>query len=102
MPGFKKYNKHKGKPHKKGGKPRVIKKKAPKPPQPTNLEETGEEAAYLKWLIDSGKPIVVVLRTGEELRGQMRYYDRDVFSLGPENGPKLFLRKDSVRYLYEA
>ncbi len=66
-------------------------------------ESTGYEAAYFKSLIDSGADVVVVLRTGETLRGRVRYYDRDVFSLGPaDNGPNLFLRKSSVRYLYEA
>ena len=67
-----------------------------------NYENTGCEAAYLKSLVDSGATIVVVLTTGEQLRGHVRYYDRDCFSLGPaDGGPKLFLRKSSIRYLYE-
>ena len=65
-------------------------------------ESTGREAAYLKSLVDSGATIVVVLTTGEQLRGQVRYYDRDCFSLGPaDGGPKLFLRKSSIRYFWE-
>lgn len=76
-------------------------KKVPLPTPPLNPEETGQEAAYIKELIDTGKSVVVVLRSGERLRGQVRYYDRDVFSLGQFDGPKLFLRKSSVRYLYE-
>jgi len=65
-------------------------------------DSTGYEAAYLKSLIDSGTRIVVVLTSGEKLRGQIRYYDRDCFSLGPtDGGPKLFLRKSSIRYIYE-
>jgi len=67
-----------------------------------NQESTGCEAAYLKSLIDSGTTVVVVLTSGEQLRGHVRYYDRDCFSLGPaDGGPKLFLRKSSIRYLYE-
>jgi hypothetical protein len=76
--------------------------KAPPVPKVVDLDETGREAAYLKELIDQETPVVVVLRTGETLRGIVRYYDRDVFSLGPaDGGPKLFLRKTGVRYLYE-
>lgn len=98
----------KGKPPQSRGKKKGKKKnarRAPKvPPAPKviDYEDTGQEAAYLKTLIDKETPVVVVLRTGEKLRGIVRYYDRDVFSLGPaDGGPKLFLRKTGVRYLYE-
>jgi host factor-I protein len=82
------------------GKARLV-KKAHKPGPPPDPDETGEEAAYLKELTETGSTVVVVLRTGERLRGQLRYYDRDVFSLGQFDGPSLFLRKTSIRYLYE-
>ncbi len=76
--------------------------RVPPVPKVIDHDDTGREAAYLKELIDDETPIVVVLRTGEKLRGIVRYYDRDVFSLGPaDGGPKLFLRKTGVRYLYE-
>ncbi len=79
--------------------------RAPKPPpapKPVNYEETGMETAYLKELVDRETPVVVVLSSGETLRGIVRYYDRDVFSLGPATGgPKLFLRKTGIRYMYE-
>jgi hypothetical protein len=74
----------------------------PAPVDDPNRESTGREAAYLKSLVDSGATIVVVLTSGEQLRGHVRYYDRDCFSLGPaDGGPRLFLRKSSIRYLYE-
>lgn len=70
--------------------------------QAPDYEGTGQEAVYLRSLVDSGTMVVVVLTSGEQIRGYMRYYDRDCFSLGPaDGGPKLFLRKSSVRYLYE-
>lgn len=83
------------------------KNKRDRPQRPTPMmasdpEVTGAEAAYMKTLVDMGVPVVVVLKTGEQLRGQVRYYDRDVFSLGQgEAGPKLLIRKSSIRYLYE-
>ena len=70
--------------------------------QATDYGGTGQEAVYLRSLVDSGTMVVVVMTSGEQICGYMRYYDRDCFSLGPaDGGPKLFLRKSSVRYLYE-
>jgi hypothetical protein len=101
-----------GKPGGKFGKaagPKKGKKRAPKrkkkvvkkaPAQ--TIESTGMEAWYMKQLMTSEIPIVVVLNTSEKVRGLVRYYDKDTFSLGPADGtPKMFLRKDSIRYLYE-
>jgi hypothetical protein len=80
---------------------RVKKKKIAKPPQPS-IENTGMESLFFKELIEDEKLIVVVLNNGEEVRGYIRYYDRDVFSIGPaDGGPKQFIRKSGVRYLYE-
>ena len=94
------------------GKP-VAKKARKKPPvkssrKPSdrsglpNIENTGREVAYLDDLMRREAVVAIVLNSGEVVRGYVRYYDRDVFSIGPlEGGPKMFLRKDSVRYLYE-
>ena len=58
--------------------------------------------AYLDKLIRQETVVAVVMKTGETIRGCVRYYDRDVFSLRPvDGGPKLFLRKENIRYLYE-
>src|SRR5574341_1719213 len=92
-----------GKPGKRGKKRGSKRKKKPvKKAPPPSLDTTGMEGYYLKQLIESETPVVVVLNTGEKIRGFVRYYDRDVFSLGPaDGGPKMFLRKESIRYLYE-
>lgn len=80
-------------PHRQGPPPEPL-------PQPDVAEEqqgTGSEAPYMKSLVDSRATVTVVLTTGEELRGRIRYYDRDCFSVGPaDGGPKIFLRKSSV------
>src|SRR5215468_2305098 len=88
---------------KKGKKrPPKRKKKVVKKAPAQTIESTGMEAWYMKQLITSEIPIVVVLNTGERVRGFVRYYDKDTFSLGPTDGsPKMFLRKESIRYLYE-
>ncbi len=65
------------------------------------IEDSGLEAIHLRHLVDSRTRVVVVLTTGDTLRGRVRYYDRDCFSLGPEKcRPKVFLRKEAVKYLY--
>jgi small nuclear ribonucleoprotein (snRNP)-like protein len=77
----------------------------PQEEEPANLPDpfvTGSEAAYFRSLIDSHTTVTVVLTTGERLRGHVRYYDRDCFSLGMDDGgANLFLRKDSVRCISE-
>ncbi|HEY8462114.1 MAG TPA: hypothetical protein VIM99_17125 [Blastocatellia bacterium] len=98
-----------GKFGKAAGSPKKGKKRAPKRKKkavkkaPTQtIDSTGMEAWYMKQLMTSEIPIVVVLDTGEKVRGFVRYYDKDTFSLGPSDGsPKMFLRKESIRYLYE-
>ena len=63
-------------------------------------EHTGSESAYMKSLIDSHAKVTVVLSSGERMQGHIRYYDRFCFSIGPaDNGPKIFVRKDSVSYI---
>jgi sRNA-binding regulator protein Hfq len=65
-------------------------------------EQTGSETAYLKSLVDSRAKVTIVLKSGERLRGRVRYYDRDCFSIGlSARGPRFFLRKDSVSYILE-
>ena len=88
---------------KKGKKrPPKRKKKVVKKAPAQTIESTGMEAWYMKQLMTAEIPIVVVLNTGERVRGFVRYYDKDTFSLGPADGsPKMFLRKENIRYLYE-
>lgn len=90
-----------------GKKPKFrkpFKKKPKKKPEPTApaMDQTGLEALYLKTLMEEETPIVVVLTSGEKIKGLVKYYDKDTFSFGPSDGsPKLFVRKDGVKYLYE-
>lgn len=73
----------------------------PVSPAPPEQPGSAPSASYLKSLVDSRAKVVVVLKTGERLSGRIRYYDRDCFSLGQADGPKLFLRKSSVSYIEE-
>ena len=65
-------------------------------------ENTGSETAYLRSLVDSRSKVTVVLKSGEKLRGHVRYYDRDCFSVGVSSkGPRFFLRKENISYISE-
>jgi|WetSurMetagenome_2_1015567.scaffolds.fasta_scaffold08685_3 sRNA-binding regulator protein Hfq len=69
--------------------------------RPVPSEHSGEEANYLKSLVDSRARVTVFLKTGESYSGRIRYYDRYCFSLGQAGGPKLFLRKENVQSIRE-
>ena len=74
----------------------------PERPDSIDPSSTGAEAAYLRSLIDSRTSVIVVLNTGGQLRGRIRYFDRDCFSIGlADRRLNIFLRKSSVRYIYE-
>lgn len=67
-----------------------------------NIEHTGREVAYFDELLRRETIVVISLKNGGTVRGYIRYYDRDVISLGPADGsPKIFLRKENIGYLYE-
>lgn len=64
--------------------------------------DTGAEAARLRELVDARSKVTVILKTGEQLRGRIRYIDRDCFSLRlAEGGLKLLLRKSNVLGIQE-
>ena len=65
-------------------------------------EDTGSETTYLKSLVDAHAKVTVVLKSGERLRGHIRYYDRYCFSVGLSiHGPRMFIRKENVSYISE-
>jgi len=65
-------------------------------------EHTGAESEYLQSLVNSRTKVTVKLITGETLRGRIRYYDQDCFSIGLLTaGPRIFIRKTSVSYISE-
>jgi host factor-I protein len=41
------------------------------------------------------------LTDGEEVRGWIEYYDKDIIRITRETQPNLFIYKNRVKYLYE-
>jgi sRNA-binding regulator protein Hfq len=64
--------------------------KKPAPPEVTHAEN-------FYWV----KQMVVVLDTGEALRGTVEWYDRDCIKLTRQGSPNLLLFKRVIKYVYK-
>ena len=64
-------------------------------------DSTGAEAAYLHKNKEARTPMVVRLLDGEEVRGVIEYYDRDMIKINRTDGPNVFIRKQHIRYLFK-
>lgn len=64
-------------------------------------EQTNAEAYYYLKQMQARTPIVVRLIDGEELRGWIEWYDKDVIKLNRENAPNLLVPKHAIKYLYK-
>ena len=64
-------------------------------------EFTGAEAAYLFRNKEARAPMVVRLSDGEEVRGIIEYYDRDMVKINRDDGPNVFIRKAHIRYMHK-
>lgn len=64
-------------------------------------EQTNAEAFYYLKQMQARTPVVVRLLDGEELRGWIEWYDRDVIKLNREGAPNLLVPKHAIKYLYK-
>ena len=64
-------------------------------------DTTYREAEYIDWLSKNRVPVVIKLVDGEEVKGWIEYYDRDIIRLTRQRGSNLFIYKERVKYLYE-
>ncbi|MDA1316336.1 MAG: RNA chaperone Hfq [Acidobacteria bacterium] len=64
-------------------------------------DETFQEAACLKRLVEERIPIVVRLRTNEEFAGVLEYYDANFIRLTRNQTPNLFIYKHEIKYMRE-
>jgi host factor-I protein len=75
-----------------------VRRRAKKPPPPV---ETGQEAAYLRFLSEKQVPVTVKLRDGESLMGWIEYFDDRMIRLTREGRPNLFIYKEQIRTITE-
>lgn len=64
-------------------------------------ETTFREAEYIDRLSKSRTLVIVKLIDGEEVRGWIEYYDKDIIRITRDTQPNLFIYKNRVKYLYE-
>ena len=74
---------------------------APSRRRPAPPEHTNAEAFYYLKQMNAATPMVVVLDTGEELRGAIEWYDRSCLKVHREDKPNVLVFKHAIRYLYK-
>jgi host factor-I protein len=73
----------------------------PRHSKPFPPDETGEEAAFLKHLVESHKDVKIKMLDGEEVTGWIEYYDQNMIRLTRNGAPNLFIYKHRIVYLSE-
>lgn len=73
-----------------------MQRKKPAPPEQTNAENF----YYIKQM-QARTPMVVVLDTGETIRGVIEWYDKKCIKVHRANEPNLLIMKSAVRYMYK-
>jgi len=73
-----------------------LQRKKPAPPDQTNAENF----YYIKQM-QSRTPMVVVLDTGEQIRGVIEWYDKQCIKVHRMNEPNLLIMKSFIRYMYK-
>jgi host factor-I protein len=63
--------------------------------------DTGQEAAYLRFLSEKQVPVTVKLRDGESVSGWIEYFDDRMIRLTREGQPNLFIYKQQIRTITE-
>ena len=75
---------------------KLYRQRKPVPPEQTNAESF----YYLKQM-QARTPLVVRLLDGEEVRGWLEWYDRDVLKINRDGAPNLVIPKSAIKYLYK-
>ncbi len=70
--------------------------KKPAPPETTHAENF-----YWVKQMQSHTPMVVVLDSGETLKGTIEWYDRDCIKLTRQGSPNLLIFKRVIKYLHK-
>jgi host factor-I protein len=73
-----------------------MQRKKPAPPEQTNAENF----YYIKQM-QARTPMVVVLDTGEQIRGVLEWYDKNCIKVNRSGEPNLLIMKSAVRYMYK-
>jgi host factor-I protein len=64
-------------------------------------DATSAEAFYYLKQMNTKTPMVIILDSGEQLRGHIEWYDRGCLKIHRPDAPNLLVYKHCVRYLYK-
>src|SRR5215831_13828138 len=73
-----------------------LQRRKPAPPEQTNAENF----YYIKQM-QARTPMVVILDTGEAIRGVIEWYDRNCIKVHRSTEPNLLIMKSAIRYMYK-
>ena len=65
-------------------------------------EQTAAEAFYYLKQMNAKTPMVVILNDGEQLRGVIKWYDKNAIKVNRIGAPNLLVMKLAVKYMYKA
>jgi sRNA-binding regulator protein Hfq len=68
-----------------------------KPPS----DKTFLETQYIIQLVRNKTPLVIKLKTNEEVRGYIQYYDKNFIRVTCPDGARYFIFKHDIKYFYE-
>ena len=69
--------------------------------KPAPPEQTNAESFYYVKQMQARTPMVVVLDTGEVIRGVIEWYDKNCIKVHRATEPNLLIMKSSIRYMYK-
>ena len=70
--------------------------------KPTPPEQTNAENFYYQKQMQSRTPMVIVLRDGEEIHGNIEWYDRNCIKVNRDSGgPNLMIYKPAIKYMFK-
>ena len=69
--------------------------------KPTPPDQTNAESFYYIKQMQARTPMVVVLDTGEVIRGVIEWYDRSCIKVHRTGEPNLLIMKRAIRYMHK-
>ena len=69
--------------------------------RPSAPEQTNAESFYYLKQMKNKTSMVLITTDGEELRGNIEWYDRNSIKINRNSGGNLLIFKHSIRYMYK-
>ncbi len=69
--------------------------------KPTPPEQTHAESFYYVKQMQARTPMVVVLESGESIRGVIEWYDKSCIKIHRANEPNVLVMKSAIRYMHK-